>query len=77
MVGRLLSRVGRQGLEDRDIEGHTVLFAACLYGHEEVARVLLRAGADPTVRNLEGWTVVQGAWVNGHLGCVALLQVSG
>jgi ankyrin repeat protein len=49
-VVRLLTQQLRgQSLNDVDIRDRTALWRACRYGHMEVARVLLLAGADHTI----------------------------
>lgn len=49
-----------------------VMMAVCL-GHEQVTRVLLEAGADPTA-TLDGWTPLEQARADGREDLVALLE---
>jgi ankyrin repeat protein len=41
-------------LDRADQRGRTALWDACRFGHLDVVRVLLGAGADPSVQNDEG-----------------------
>jgi uncharacterized protein len=41
-------------INHQDVSGKTALWVACDYGRGEVARVLLEAGADPTVAKTDG-----------------------
>lgn len=76
IVTKLLPRVGKGGLDARDSDGHTALFGACMRGQAHVAKALLRAGADPSVKNRDGRSILQVATSNGMTSCVELLQVS-
>lgn len=77
LVAMLLWRVGPEGLDDRDCDGHTALCCACLRGQVDVARLLLRAGADPSVLTINGLTVRGEAEDAGQASCLDLLQVGG
>ena len=46
-------------------------------GHADVARLLLEAGADPTISDKDGHTPLSHARQNKHPACVALLEVRG
>ncbi len=64
----------------RDHCGWTPLHEACNYGHIELARVLLDAGAcanDPGTMECEGFTPVMDAASNGHEEVVELLVERG
>ena len=52
----------------------TALFAATLWGHADTARILLKAGADPTVRNNKGKSALDVAVESGHHELAALLR---
>jgi ankyrin repeat protein len=53
----------------------TPLGTCAFVGATEVARVLLRAGADPTLTEIEGASPLEAAMENGHRDLVALLFV--
>ncbi|MFN3192000.1 MAG: acyltransferase family protein [Aureliella sp.] len=41
-----------------DDNGSTALHVACLFGYDDIAEILLEAGADPLIRNKDGSTAV-------------------
>ncbi|MCJ1284480.1 hypothetical protein MMC26_003812 [Xylographa opegraphella] len=49
----------------RNLAGNTALHYACLNGHLEAAKVLLAAGADPTIINNAGHDAIYEAEANG------------
>ena len=49
------------------IAGWTPLHEACNHGHLDVARLLLKAGAEVNVQGLEQYTPLHDASVNGHI----------
>ncbi|MCJ1438979.1 hypothetical protein MMC27_008369 [Xylographa pallens] len=49
----------------RNLAGNTALHYACLNGHLEVAKLLLAAGADPTIVNNAGHDAIYEAEANG------------
>ena len=53
----------------------TPLGTCAFVGATEVARILLRAGADPTLTEIEGASPLEAAMENGHRDLVALLFV--
>ena len=55
--------------------GSTALMNASHFGHTEVVRVLLQAGADPTLLDEDGDTAMDDARSRGHPDCVELLEV--
>lgn len=50
---------------------------ACASGHEEVVRVLLKAGADVSLHNENGHTPLMEAASAGHVGIAKLLVEHG
>jgi ankyrin repeat protein len=54
--------------------GKTALHLAALKNHPEIIQLLLQAGADPTIRNNNGYTPLDDAQAKGHAQCVALLE---
>lgn len=59
----------------------TALCASCMNGHNEVAYMLLAAGADPLIADEKHYikdhlTPLQWARKNNHQGCVKLLEVN-
>jgi hypothetical protein len=76
-VARQLFQVGGHGLNDRNNEGCTALWGACLLGQVEILRALLLAGADHTIATNRRQTPRQIAEERGSTECVALLEVSG
>jgi uncharacterized protein len=76
---------GKATINRRDADGRTALWRACDKGRGEVARVLLEAGADPTIADRFGITPVANArhgdlpyrvTAKGRRECVAVLEVS-
>jgi hypothetical protein len=63
VVRRLVQHMGGQGLNQQDAEGMTALHFICTHRSDnaEVARTLLRAGADPTITDKWGRTPRQAA----------------
>ena len=57
--------------------GLSALAIASFHGHAEVARLLLEAGADPTISDKDGDTPLSWARRREHPACVALLEVRG
>ena len=61
----------------RFFEGFTPLHHACANGREEVARLLLKHGADVAARRNDGWTPLHVAALSGHEVMVRLLLEHG
>ena len=60
------------------LSGVTPLSAACIYGHAEVTRALLSAGADPEKQLSNGMTALHWTATTGHTSCLlTLLQKMG
>jgi ankyrin repeat protein len=77
VVKMLLQHMGGQGLNQTDREGRTALYnAAIRRGGEEVIRILLLAGADPSIANNGGRTPLACAQLMRHGGSVAVFEVS-
>ena len=77
-IGLVLSLVGQgASVGGASRNGWTPLMAAALFGHEEAARVLLEAGADPNQatdsQENPARTALRVAMANGYAGTVALL----
>jgi hypothetical protein len=76
LVRLLLRSMGGRGLDERDMDGRTALWWACIHGNDDVVRVLLLAGADHTISDDFNRTPLQAAEMVEHYQCVALIQVS-
>ncbi|KAH8675945.1 Glycerophosphoryl diester phosphodiesterase family-domain-containing protein [Xylariales sp. PMI_506] len=59
-----------------DSRGWSPLIVACVFGHLEVARLLLEAGAVTSTQDWKGWTAVVHAAYRAHMAIVDLLQRS-
>jgi ankyrin repeat protein len=76
VVRVLLHHMGAQALHQRDDHGKTALHWAVEKGHHEAVKLLLLAGADPTITDNEGRT--PRALAEGEVeraGCVAAFEV--
>jgi ankyrin repeat protein len=87
VVRSLLGHSGaKETINQRDNEGATALWQACLYGRGGVVRALLESGADPTISIHGGLTPMRlakldaiypdGVTVANRRECVAALEVS-
>ena len=56
--------------------GCTALLRAADYGHADIVRLLLQAGADPTIRHDEGEIPLGAARCNKHQPCIPLLEAA-
>lgn len=78
VIQQLAQHVGAGGLDWKDGQGRTALYWACAFGQREAARVLLLAGADYTITDLQdgkGQTPRLKARQMGHKRCAAVLKV--
>jgi ankyrin repeat protein len=83
VVKMLVQHMGVQGLDKEDEDAWTTLHYAAAWGHPEVVKWLLLAGADATIRDNEGLTPRAVAELRhdrdisdeGDARCVALFQV--
>jgi ankyrin repeat protein len=60
-------------IDERDNNGHTVIFIASLYGHSPVVKLLLERGADPTLPDNWDSTPLIGASGDGEVEVVRVL----
>jgi ankyrin repeat protein len=83
VVRMLVQHMEGQGLDYQSVAGRTAMHCVTGWGHDELLRCLLLAGADPTITDIEGMTPRASAEVNQHderIGegrarCVAVFQV--
>lgn len=73
----LLLRYGAKPDGGQEPSGATPLIVAALNGHAEVARLLLAAGADPSIRDDEGDTPLALSIRNGDDATAELLRLCG
>ena len=66
---------GRQSSFQDDF-GRTAFYHACRYGRAEVARLLLAAGADPTIADIYNEFPLEAVIYNEHPECQKVLEVS-
>jgi ankyrin repeat protein len=76
VVRLLLRSMEDRGLDERDVDGRTALWHACVWRSAGVVQALLLAGADHTIASNIGTTALQIAERRGLHECAALLQVS-
>jgi len=75
VVRRLLGHTHTAHINTRNTNGATAMWFACANGHDDVARLLLEAGADPTLPRDNGVTPLSIAGIKGYPECIDLLQV--
>jgi ankyrin repeat protein len=75
VVRLLLRYMGGRGLDVMSGNECTALWLACMYGHVDVVRALLRAGPDHTIASTHGGTPRQIAQERNHHECVTLIEV--
>lgn len=63
-------------IDARDERGRTALWWACYNGHSVVVRMMLEAGADPTLPDGYDQTPMEAARDRCHDECIRLLEVS-
>jgi ankyrin repeat protein len=76
VVRMLAQHMGEEGLNEQDANGRTVLHWAVEKGRDEAVKILLLAGADPTITDTEGRT--PRALAEGEVeraGCLAAFEV--
>jgi len=73
MVNLLLSNISKIDVNARNEGRETALFAACRKGRAAIVELLLAAGIDTNVRNLEGRTVLHEAVMFRHAKVAELL----
>ena len=57
--------------------GHTALMLAASNGHDDIVDLLIKAGADTTLRGFDSKrTALQWAIAGNHAKCVALLEAA-
>jgi ankyrin repeat protein len=71
----LLQHVGEEGRQARDHLGKTALHCAVYGKCEEMLRVLLLAGVDPSIRDARGRRPEEVARRGGPRGCVSVFEV--
>lgn len=75
-VSGLLSRGAL--VDERDpISGRTPLIIAAVGGHIDIARILLARGADPSARDMHGWTALMYAQSLGFTEIEHMLRQAG
>jgi ankyrin repeat protein len=75
VVRMLLQHMGAEGLQEKDANGKTVLHWAVEKGYHKAVKLLLLAGADPTITDNEGRTPLALAERRERAGCVAAFEV--
>lgn len=74
IIARILQRASdAPGLDLIDQDGFTAFAYACVAGHADVAKLLLKAGASPTIADDDDITPLMLASMNGHADVVAFL----
>ena len=76
-VRRLLARRPKLADAELDSGGNRPLHLASLYGHREIVKLLLGAGADPRARNRHRYTPLHDAVTNNHKSIVEMLVAAG
>nr|XP_034347447.1 ankyrin repeat domain-containing protein 26-like [Arvicanthis niloticus] len=74
-VATILSRLmlGKNGVNDRDRNGRTMLHYACAHGHPVVASLLIRWNCDIDLRDSDNCTALIKATQYGQEGCALIL----
>ena len=81
-IAKLLVEEGRAELEAKNKSGLTALYYACVFGHPETAKALLKMSADPNSRAPDAstslrWTPLTAAAFHGYTECVRALLDNG
>ena len=61
-------------LETNTMHGKTALIQASKNGHHQTVQLLLKAGSDSSVRDNEGLTAEEQAFIGDHIAVLQLLQ---
>ncbi|ORY58533.1 uncharacterized protein BCR38DRAFT_489446 [Pseudomassariella vexata] len=64
-------------INSRSISGRPPIFWPSAYGNEDIVKILVGAGADPNVEDIDGETPISMARKNGHITVVEILEKSG
>lgn len=70
----LLLSLGRANVNIKDENDCTALHGAAANGNESIVLHLLNNGADAMVTDVDGWTALDFADVNGHVAVAAMLE---
>ena len=65
-VAQRLMQMSSVVIDARTLAKETPLYAACCYGHDRIATLLLQAGADKNACNIHNETPLFGACYRGH-----------
>ncbi|KAH7311602.1 ankyrin repeat-containing domain protein [Stachybotrys elegans] len=63
--------------DQRNEQGHTSLYLACAFGHQQAVHILLTYGADPNITCGRFGNPLQAACFNGHTAVVSILLEHG
>lgn len=74
---KLLLDHGAQVNQVNRDSGSTALYAAAAFGSDEIVKLLLERGADPSICGTNGKTALQVAVENGFSGAAGLLRERG
>jgi len=74
---RVLLAVGADGSRKIDLDGWTVLYTAAQEGHDDIARMLIEAGADVNKAENDNWSPLHIAVRKGHESVVRTLIEAG
>jgi ankyrin repeat protein len=72
----LLANGANANAQETD-SGNTPLYIAASFGREDVVGLLLEKGADPNIVNLEGWSPLHAALVNGYKDIAGRIRARG
>ena len=72
-----IEQTGSVSFSKEDIDGAAALWTAAACGHYDIAKCLIKAGADITHRTSSGSTPLRAACYDGHLNVVKVLRSHG